>query len=101
MAKVKRFLKRVGRLLQSLADAGGGRVGLMATLTADQQAGMDQHLRILENAVGIVQLRLSSDEWARQQGEKMLPDADTVALLGFIAQTALAVRIIVEEAEAS
>jgi hypothetical protein len=70
----------------------------VATLTAEQQAGMDQHLRTLENAVGICQLRLSSDEWSKKQGEKMLPEATTTALLAFIAQTAIAVRGIIEEA---
>ena len=70
----------------------------MTTLTADQQAGMDKHLRVLENAVGVCQLRLSSDEWSRTQGEKMLPEATTTALLGFIASTALAVRGIIDAA---
>lgn len=52
----------------------------------------DTALKTIENAVGIVQLRLSTnDEWARRQGESMLPQASTDQLLSFIATTALKV----------
>lgn len=42
-------------------------------------------LKAIDNASAIVQLRLSDDGWAREQGEKMHPNLATKDLLGFIA----------------
>lgn len=51
-----------------------------------------QSLKALGNAVGIVTLRLSEDEWAKKQGETFLPTVPTEALLAQIAVTALEIR---------
>jgi hypothetical protein len=69
-------------------------------MSAEQQAGMDTHMRTLENAVGIVQLRLSSNGHSQRTGEALMPETTTTRLLAFIAQTALTVRGIVMELEA-
>lgn len=54
-------------------------------------------LRAMENAVGIVQLRLSDDPWSKQQGERMLPQIGTDVLLAQIAVLAMQVRADLEE----
>lgn len=41
-------------------------------------------LKAIDNANGIVQLRLESDEWARTMGEKMIPTASTKDLVKMI-----------------
>lgn len=46
------------------------------------------HCTVIENAVGIVRLRLSGDEWARSQGEKMLSTWTTEALIKQILHSA-------------
>lgn len=53
---------------------------------------MADPLRAMENALGIVQLRMSYDPWARKQGEGMLPQITTEMLLAQIAMLALQVR---------
>lgn len=48
--------------------------------------------KAMENAVAIVSLRLSEDEWARGQGEKMLPQISTPDLLAVVAREAVTLR---------
>jgi hypothetical protein len=56
-------------------------------------------LRTVENAVGIVQLRLADDEWSRATGEKMLRGASTHQLLAHIAKTAMSLYAALEADE--
>jgi hypothetical protein len=59
---------------------------------AFEDPAMASTLRGIENAVGIVQLRLCKNEWANQRGEAMLKGATTKELLAFIAAQAVQLR---------
>lgn len=56
-------------------------------------------LKAIENAYGIVTLRLSEDEWSQKQGARFLPDISTYELLGMLGTTALKLAVRVKETE--